>query len=179
MKPQIDPILLIEDDPVFASVLARALRRRGYTVNIATDAAQALAIVRETPPRAAVVDLKLGEDSGLALIPQLQALAPQTRILMLTGYASIATAVCAIKKGAFDYLPKPAGADAVIAALTGTEQTDPEADEQSALSPRRLMWEHIQRVLAEHDGNISAAARAMGMHRRSLQRRLAKRPVQR
>ncbi len=177
MNPRIDPILLVEDDAVFAAVLSRALRRRGYRVTVAENAAQALAAVADSPPRAAIVDLKLGEDSGLALIEPLCAAVPEIRILMLTGYASIATAVAAIKKGAFDYLPKPADADAVLAALSAAQRRDPEVPEDSALSPRRLMWEHLQRVLAEHGGNISAAARAMGMHRRSLQRRLAKRPV--
>jgi two-component system response regulator RegA len=126
-----------------------------------------------------VLDLKLGADNGLALIPQLLAAAPGARILLLTGYASIATAVEAIKRGAHDYLAKPVDADAVVRALS-EDDGDEEAALPSADAPpplRRLEWEHIQRVLTECDGNISEAARKLGLHRRTLQRKLAKRPV--
>jgi two-component system response regulator RegA len=124
-----------------------------------------------------VLDLRLAADSGLRLIPPLKAAYPEIRILLLTGYASIATAVEAIKLGATHYLPKPAGVDEILSAL-GAEEGDAEVTPAEApLSVDRLEWEHIQKVLAEHEGNLSATARALKMHRRTLQRKLAKRPV--
>ncbi|MFO1517139.1 MAG: response regulator transcription factor [Lysobacterales bacterium] len=187
------PLLLIDDDEAFARVMARALGSRGFRVNVAHDAASALAEARRDPPRYAVLDLKLGADNGLALIPQLTTAAPGVRILLLTGYASIATAVEAIKRGAHDYLAKPVDADAVVRALEEGDPDDEAADEagegpasrqHERMRPpdappplKRLEWEHIQRILAESDGNISEAARRLGLHRRTLQRKLAKRPV--
>ncbi|MBC6943043.1 MAG: DNA-binding response regulator [Xanthomonadales bacterium] len=173
------PCLLIDDDAVFATVLARALTARGFTVAIAHDSASALALARERAPAYAVLDLKLGAENGLALLPDLLALQPNLRILLLTGYASIATAVEAIKRGAHDYLAKPVDADQVVQALLGEGG---EGDEEPSLPEhapplRRLEWEHIQRVLTECDNNISEAARRLGLHRRTLQRKLAKRPV--
>ena len=172
-------LLLAEDDAVFAGVLARALRRRGFDVDIAPDAASAIRLARAHAPRYAIVDLKLGADSGLALIPALLEIAPPLRILLLTGYASIATAVEAIKRGAHDYLAKPVDADAVVRALLGDAAAGGNAAVEGApvLPLRRLEWEHIQRVLAECEGNVSAAARRLGMHRRTLQRKLEKHPV--
>ena len=172
-------VLLIDDDDVFVRVLARALGARGFAVGVAANRAQALASVRETAPDYAVLDLKLGEESGLALIPELLGLQPELRILLLTGYASIATAVEAIKRGAWDYLAKPVDADQVVQALRGGGQRDAEASTPVFAAPplKRLEWEHIQRVLAECDGNISEAARRLGLHRRTLQRKLSKRPV--
>jgi two-component system, response regulator RegA len=172
-------LLLIDDDETFARVLARALGARGFEVAVAHDAATALALLRREHPRHAVLDLKLGADNGLALIPQLLAIAPNLRILLLTGYASIATAVEAIKRGAHDYLAKPVDADAIVRAL---RDDDGEADvvatgSEHAPPLRRLEWEHIQRVLVESEGNISEAARRLGLHRRTLQRKLAKHPV--
>jgi two-component system response regulator RegA len=124
-----------------------------------------------------VVDLRLATDSGLRLIPPLIAAHPGIRILLLTGYASIATAVEAIKLGAVHYLPKPAGVDDILQAL-GRSEGDPDAPApEEPMSVDRLEWEHIQKVLAENDGNLSATARALKMHRRTLQRKLAKRPV--
>lgn len=178
MPPELDSILIVEDDAAFASVLARALRRRGHRVDVAATAEAAWSSAREAPPDAAVIDLKLGEDSGLELIEPLLEIAPAARLLVLTGYASLTTAVTAIKRGAFNYLAKPADADQILAALDAAAG-DTEDTPDNAFSPRRLEWEHIQRVLAEHDGNVSAAARAMGMYRRTLQRKLAKRPVRR
>lgn len=173
-------LLLVEDDAVFADAMARALRARGFDVAVATGADAALKRAREWRPRYAVVDLKLGEDSGLALIPVLRAEASDVRVLLLTGYASIATAVEAIKRGAHDYLAKPVDADAVVRALLDDGDADiadaPELPE-SPLRLRRLEWEHIQRTLHECDGNISETARRLGMHRRTLQRKLCKRPV--
>ncbi|HJT98156.1 MAG TPA: response regulator [Rhodanobacteraceae bacterium] len=173
-------VLLIDDDEVFTRVLARALGARGFSIATAGNRADALAAARAEAPDHAVLDLKLGEESGLALIPELLAIRPALRILLLTGYASIATAVEAIKRGAFDYLAKPVDADQVVQALRG----DGHAEHPHAAAPvfaapplKRLEWEHIQRVLAECEGNISEAARRLGLHRRTLQRKLAKRPV--
>lgn len=172
-------LLLIDDDETFARVLARALTARGFSVAVAHDAAGALALLRREQPSHAVLDLKLGADNGLALIPQLLAIAPQLRILLLTGYASIATAVEAIKRGAHDYLAKPVDADAIVRALRDDEaESEPLASGGEQAPPlRRLEWEHIQRVLVESEGNISEAARRLGLHRRTLQRKLAKHPV--
>jgi two-component system response regulator RegA len=173
-------LLLVEDDTVFAGVLARALRARGFEVAMAASAAEAIACARERPPRYAVVDLKLGDDSGLALIPALLAQTPDLRVLLLTGYASIATAVEAIKRGAHDYLAKPVDADAVVRALLDEDEAEVvEAAElpESPLRLRRLEWEHIQRTLKECEGNVSETARRLGMHRRTLQRKLGKHPV--
>ena len=176
-----DSVLLIDDDAVFLRVMARALGQRGFTVRTAENSETALALCRSEAPVHAVLDLKLGEENGLALIPQLLAVAPDLRILLLTGYASIATAVEAIKRGAHDYLAKPVDADAVTIALRGkTASSVADATTrvpEGAQPLRRLEWEHIQRVLSECDGNISAAARRLGLHRRTLQRKLGKRPV--
>lgn len=171
-------VLLIDDDVTFASVLARALVARGFEVATAHDGANALATLRRDAADHVVLDLRLGSENGLALIPQLLAIRPGLRILLLTGYASIATAVEAIKRGAHDYLAKPVDADQVAQALLGGGTREPAVPEPSAPPPlRRLEWEHIQRVLAECDGNISHAAQRLGLHRRTLQRKLAKRPV--
>lgn len=171
-------VVLIDDDTVFAAILARALTARGFLVDTAGDGARALALVRENSPDFAVLDLKLGTENGLALIPNLLAACPALRILLLTGYASIATAVEAIKRGAHDYLAKPVDADQVVLALLGDDHDAADTPLPShATQLKRLEWEHIQRVLAECAGNISEAARRLGLHRRTLQRKLAKRPV--
>ncbi len=170
-------ILVVDDDPVFAEALAHALRRRGHEPIVANDGESALALAAATAFDAAVLDLRLATDSGLRLIAPLKAANPELRILLLTGYASIATAVEAIKLGAAHYLPKPAGVDEILVAL-GREGGDAAvAPAEEPMSVDRLEWEHIQKVLAEHDGNLSATARALKMHRRTLQRKLAKRPV--
>ena len=172
-------VLVVDDDQRFAITLAAALARRGYVAHVAHDAVTALATAQSKEPAAAIVDLKLGGDDGLALIEPLRRAHPQMRIVVLTGYASIATAVKAIKLGADDYLAKPVTAGAVAAVLE--REARPEGTAAAAplepMSPRRLEWEHIQRVLGEHDGNISATARTLRMHRRTLQRKLAKRPA--
>jgi two-component system response regulator RegA len=174
-------VLVVDDDERFAATLAQALGRRGFATRVAHDAASALAAALAAEPDAAVVDLKLGADDGLTLIEPLRREYPRMRIVVLTGYASIATAVKAIKLGADDYLAKPVTAAAVAAVLERGVRGAP-SDESAAphapMSPRRLEWEHIQRVLAEHDGNISATARTLRMHRRTLQRKLLKRPTQ-
>lgn len=167
--------LLIDDDELYARTLQRSLARRGIDTRIALDAGQALALARELPPDFALVDLKLGESSGLQLIEPLRALRQDMRILLVTGYASVATAVESIKRGADDYLPKPASLSSILRAL-GVEKAEAAEPEDTMTPLHRLEWEHIQQALAETDGNISAAARLLGMHRRSLQRKLLKRP---
>ena len=175
------PLLIVDDDTTFARVLSRALTSRGFEVIATDNADDARALVRRHQPRYCVLDLKLGDENGLRLIPELQALVPDIRILLLTGYASIATAVEAIKRGAHDYLAKPVDADAVVRALLDGDNA-PESDDlldapDAPLPLRRLEWEHIQRVLTECEGNISETARRLGMHRRTLQRKLSKHPV--
>ena len=186
-----DTFLVIDDDEVFAGTLARALGRRGYAAQVAHTSAAALALAEQTPFDYVTLDLHLGPsadtgngaaESGLHLVAPLRALLPDARILILTGYASIATAVAAVKQGADEYLAKPANVDSILTALmAGISEDAAEAalEEPVPLSVARLEWEHIQRVLAEHGGNISATARALNMHRRTLQRKLGKRPVQR
>lgn len=174
-------ILLLDDDVVFVDVLKRSLQRRGFTVLAALDLAAALALAAASPPTYAVVDLKIAQESGLDCIGPLLATNPALRILMLTGYASVATAVTAIKAGAYDYACKPLDADEILQKLAIDEPAEPagpaDAEEAQPLSVKRLAWEHIQRVLLENAGNISATARSLGMHRRTLQRMLQKRPV--
>jgi two-component system response regulator RegA len=175
-------VLIIDDDERFAATLAQALARRGFATHTAHDIRTAMAAVERGSHDAAIVDLRLGDEDGLELVEPLRAGAADMRILVLTGYASIATAVKAIKLGADDYLAKPVTAGTVVAALTRGAAVSPDAALAGGLepmSPRRLEWEHIQRVLAEHAGNVSATARTLGMHRRTLQRKLAKRPTQR
>jgi two-component system response regulator RegA len=176
------PLLIVDDDPTFARVLGRAMTSRGFEVITADNADDARALTRRHQPRYCVLDLKLGDENGLRLIPELQTLVPDIRVLLLTGYASIATAVEAIKRGAHDYLAKPVDADAVVRALldgdSGPADPDDLVDAPDAPLPlRRLEWEHIQRVLTECEGNISETARRLGMHRRTLQRKLSKHPV--
>ena len=172
--------LLVDDDELYARTLQRSLARKGIETEIALDAASALARAREYLPDFALVDLKLGSDSGLTLIEPLLALRADMQILLVTGYASVATAVESIKRGADDYLPKPATVPTILRALgletPATPIDDIEAAEDTMTPLSRLEWEHIQQALAETEGNISAAARLLGMHRRSLQRKLAKRP---
>jgi two-component system, response regulator RegA len=177
MRPEQAPrLLLVDDDPTFCRVLAGALGKRRFAVRIAHNVEQALVYAAEEPPGYAVVDLRLGGASGLSLLPRLKGLVHDIRIVVLTGYASITTAVEAIKLGATYYLAKPADADEIVAAF-GRKAGETEISLSSQpLSVARLEWEHIQKVLAENDGNISATARALGMHRRTLQRKLGKRP---
>ncbi|HYQ39104.1 MAG TPA: response regulator transcription factor [Pseudomonas sp.] len=172
-------LLLVDDDETFTRVLARAMTRRGLRVSVANSAEAGLALAERDIPDYAVLDLKMEGDSGLVLLPKLLELDSEMRVVILTGYSSIATAVEAIKRGACNYLCKPADADDVLAALL-SEHADLESlVPDNPMSVDRLQWEHIQRVLTEHDGNISATARALGMHRRTLQRKLQKRPVRR
>lgn len=171
-------LLLIEDDEVFSSVVSRSLQRRGFNVQIAADIEAARSAVAGVHTDFAIVDLNLAGHSSLELIPGLRANNPAARILMLTGYASIATAVEAIKLGADNYLAKPADIDDILAALSAQpEASMHESPFQEPMSVRRLEWEHIQKVLMENDGNISETARQLKMHRRTLQRKLQKKPV--
>ncbi len=172
-------LLLVDDDVVFCQVLSQALTKRGFMVRVAHHVNEALSLAEQDPPEYAVVDLKMPGSSGLVLVEKLTALDRHTRIVVLTGYASIATAVEAIKLGAIHYLTKPADADEIVQAFHSTEgdAATPVAD--APLSIDRLEWEHIQKILLECQSNISATARRLGMHRRTLQRKLQKRPVRR
>jgi len=169
-------LLVVDDDPAFNRVLVRALAQRGFDTFGATDSEGALELAQDHAPEFIVLDLNIGGESGLKLIRPLLEASPGARILVLTGYASIATAVDAVKLGAIQYLAKPAEVDAVIKALRAEDVVIDDRAPDAPLSVDRLEWEHIQRVLAEHEGNISATARALQMHRRTLQRKLARPP---
>jgi two-component system response regulator RegA len=169
--------LLIDDDDVLLRTLARSLERRDQKVSTATDRSSAMLAARANNPQRIVLDLKLGADNGLNLISELKAVLPRARIVLLTGYASIATAVEAIRRGAWNYLPKPIDLPSLLAAFevpAPQQDEPPEALAEDRVSLKQLEWEHIQRVLAEYGGNVSAAARALGMYRRTLQRKLGK-----
>jgi two-component system response regulator RegA len=173
-------VLLVDDDEVFRRVLARSLERRGLGVLAAANGAEACALVTAEQPDFCVLDLKLAQESGLQLLPRLLALHPAMRVVVLTGYASIATAVEAVKQGAVNYLGKPATVDEILQALGGEAMPGAASVEEAVpMSVDRLEWEHIQKVLGENEGNISATARDLGMHRRTLQRKLQKRPARR
>jgi two-component system response regulator RegA len=170
-------LLLVDDDATFRTVLAEAFEKRGYAVRAAHDVQSGLDAAADEPPEYAVIDLKMPGPSGLELVQKLKQLDENTRIVMLTGYASITTAVEAIKLGAIHYLAKPADADEILAAFHRTEGDAALPIGPKPLSVARLEWEHIQKVLGECQGNISETARRLGMHRRTLQRKLGKRPV--
>jgi len=169
--------LIVDDDITFCEVLGRALARRGHNVEMAHNAEQALTAVAQFQPTHAIIDLKLGEDSGLHLIKPFLETNRNIKAVVLTGYGSIPTAVQAIKEGAVNYLAKPADVEGILAAFEKREGVQAMEAETPAMSLKRMEWEHIQRMLDEHDGNISATARSLGMHRRTLQRKLQKRPV--
>ena len=170
-------LLLVDDDAVFCGVLKNALEKRHYEVMVAYDVAAGVALAEQNLPEYAVIDLRIGYESGLELVKKLISLDANTQIVMLTGFASIATAVEAIKLGATHYLTKPANADEILAALHKNEGDSSVSISENPLSVKRLEWEHLQKVLMQHEGNISAAARALNMHRRTLQRKLDKKPV--
>jgi two-component system response regulator RegA len=174
-KETLPSILLVDDDEVLRERLAQAIRARGYEVRTAGSAEEALREVARESPEMAVLDLKMPGMSGLDLLKELRTQDPSTRVLMLTGYGSIATAVQAVREGAVGYLPKPADADEILAALAGKDTTAPARPGETP-SLARAEWEHIQRVLTDCGGNISEAARRLGIHRRSLQRKLHKYP---
>ena len=169
-------LLLVDDDETFCKVLSAALENRGFCVCVAHSVEQAIPLAKANPPEFAVIDLKMGGAPGLGLVKALHELDPNTRIVVLTGYASIATAVEAIKLGATQYLAKPANADEIVAAFGHVADSDAPIKAQPT-QIENLEWEHIQRVLHEHGDNISATARALNMHRRTLQRKLAKPPI--
>lgn len=175
----IPSLLLIDDDSLFLQTLGRSLQRRGTEVATAHDSASALHTLQHKRFDLILLDLNLDGESGLKLLQQILTLQPDARVVMLTAYASVATAVDAIKRGAENYLCKPVTATDILALLQDDPDntTNSNALQESPLSVDRLEWEHLQRVLLEHDGNISATARALNMHRRTLQRKLQKRPV--
>lgn len=178
--------LIIDDDETFSRILARSLKKQGHRAAIANDGDTALAIVRDNVAEAAIthaiLDLKLAESNGLQLLPQLLTANPALQVVVLTGYASVATTVEAIKQGAVNYLSKPASVEEVLAAFedderhAGNVSRTQEIIEDNPLSVQRVEWEYIQRQLVANDHNIAATARALGMHRRTLQRKLQKRP---
>ncbi|HFD12807.1 MAG TPA: response regulator transcription factor [Crenotrichaceae bacterium] len=170
-------LILVDDDETFCSVLQQALAKRNYDVVSATNIADAVTAAKQHQPDAAVVDLRIGHESGLELVSQLIQINADIQIVMLTGYSSVATAVEAIKLGATYYLTKPADVDEIIAALAKIKGDSSVTISDRPVSVKRLEWEHLQKVLTEHNGNISAAARALNMHRRTLQRKLEKKPV--
>ena len=165
-------LLLVDDDAAFRERMARALARQGFEVRTAAGPQEALALAREEAPECAVVDLRMPGGSGLELLAALKALEPATRVLVLTGYGSIPTAIEATRAGAAGYLQKPVDAEDVARALAGEGPAAGAPVETPSLA--RAEWEHIQRVLADCGGNVSEAARLLGLHRRSLQRKLQK-----
>ena len=170
-------LLIVEDDDAFARTLKRSFERRGYAVEVAHSPEEMDALLAAFRPGYAVVDLKLGGASGLACVQTLRALDPMMRIVVLTGFASIATAVEAIKLGASYYLAKPSNTDDIEAAFERSEGNaeTPVGDRQSSI--KTVEWEHIHQVLVETDFNISETARRLGMHRRTLARKLEKRQI--
>jgi two-component system response regulator RegA len=166
-------LLIVDDDAPLCQRLARAMERRGFIVSTAEDVAGGIAMASEHPPAFAVVDLRLGDGTGLEIVSALREARPGARIVMLTGYGNIATAVAAVKAGAIDYLPKPADADAVERALLAQDDGTPDPPEDP-MSADRVRWEHIQRVFELCERNVSETARRLKMHRRTLQRILGK-----
>ena len=167
-------LLLVDDDRPFLLRLQRAMETRGFEVTIADSVAGGLAAIARHAPAFAVIDMRLGDGNGLDVISQLKATRPDSRGIILTGYGNIITAVTAIKLGAFDYLAKPADADEIVAALMATRH-DSAGLPENPMSADRVRWEHIQRVYELCNRNISETARRLSMHRRTLQRILAKR----
>jgi two-component system, response regulator RegA len=175
MTAQTKSLLLVDDDKPFLTRLGRAMETRGFDVRIADTVAEGVAEVRKSPPGYAVVDLRLADGNGLDVIQALHAARPDARVIVLTGYGNIATAVTAVKLGAIDYLAKPADADAVYSALMSETAESRNALPENPMSADRVRWEHIQRVYELCNRNVSETARRLNMHRRTLQRILAKR----
>jgi len=169
-------LLLVDDDEVFRRVMGQALSRRGFQVTEAFDVVSGRVATAQRSFTHALIDLKMPGESGLHLVRECIDTMPEIQIVVLTGYASIPTAVEAIKLGAVHYLAKPADADDVVRGFARTDAKADVAIPTNPMSVDRIEWEHIQKVLDEHDGNISATARALNMHRRTLQRKLQKRP---
>jgi two-component system response regulator RegA len=170
-------ILIVEDDDTFRAVLVQALESRGYEVRGVADARSAIEAAKQDSPEMAVVDLRLQDESGLDVVRELKAIDASTAIVVLTGYGSIATALESIRLGAVHYLTKPTDPDRILAAFEHGLAARPRDLPLDTPSLARVEWEHLQRVLTDCNGNISEAARELGMHRKSLQRKLAKRPV--
>lgn len=170
-----DPsLLLVDDDDAFLKRLGRAMERRGFAVEMAGSVQAAQVAIAQRPPAYAVVDLRLGDGNGLDVVERLRERRADARVIVLTGYGAIASAVAAVKIGAIDYLSKPADAAEVTRALLAHEGELPDPPE-NPMSADRVRWEHIQRVYEMCDRNVSETARRLGMHRRTLQRILAKR----
>lgn len=166
-------LLVVDDDRIFCERLARALSSRGFAARTATSVAEALEAIKKAPPAFAVIDLRLGDGNGLDVIRMLTARRADARAVILTGYGAIATAIMAVKLGAFDYLAKPANADDVVAALMAGRLDNP-CENGAPMSADRVRWEHIQRVYEACERNVSETARQLDMHRRTLQRILGK-----
>jgi two-component system, response regulator RegA len=169
-------VLLVDDDLTLCEVMSRALTARGFAVTAVHSLDDALRAIERDPPEFALVDLKLADQSGLKVVARLKAADPHTRIVVLTGHASIPTAVEAIKLGATDYLTKPTDADAVVTAFGRDGGDENVPIDPTPMTVERVEWEHIQHVLHQHGGNVSATARALSMHRRTLQRKLRRPP---
>lgn len=171
-------LLVVDDDSIFRTRICQAFRERGFDVREAPDGETALALCREEPPEFAVVDLRMPGIGGLEVVREMRAIEPATQIVVLTGYGSIATALEAVRLGAVHYLTKPADPEDILSAFAraGTTVTPAMETALSVPSLARVEWEHIQRILTESGGNISQAARLLGIHRRSLQRKLARPP---
>ena len=171
-------LLIIEDDINLASTLARRLTKQGFICDVAHNQSDALLRARQLVPDSILLDMKLGDDNGLMLIKPLRNLLENTHIVLLTGFASIATAVEAMRLGANDYLTKPIDMATLLKALNNEKSELQTSIDDAVMSPERLEWEHIQQVLHSNNGNISVTARQLNMHRRTLQRKLQKKPVQ-
>ena len=167
-------LLIVDDDAPFRQRLVQAMEKRGFAVAAADSVAAGTEQARRHPPAYAVVDMRLGDGNGLEVVKALREVRADARIVVLTGYANIATAVAAVKYGAIDYLPKPADADDILSALMATPGSKPKPPE-NPMSADRVRWEHIQRVYELCGHNVSETARRLNMHRRTLQRILAKR----
>jgi two-component system response regulator RegA len=169
-------VLVVDDDAVFRMRLSKALSARGFEAQVAATVAEALALARASPPQRAIVDLRMGNESGLQLVRRLVELDRSIRVVVLTGYGSIATAVEALRLGAVNYITKPADTDQILSAFEVSNDGGPADPPASTPSLARVEWEHIQRILNDCGGNISEASRRLGIHRRSLQRKLSKLP---
>lgn len=167
-------LLIVDDDQPFRERLAKAMERRGFDVRVASSLGDGIDAIKESPPAYATLDLRLLDGSGLDIVPLLRKARPEARVVILTGYGNIASAVAAVKAGAVDYLAKPADADQIEAALLAQGDALPPPPE-NPMSADRVRWEHIQRVYEQCDRNVSETARRLNMHRRTLQRILAKR----
>jgi len=167
-------LLLLDDDAALRTRLGRALEQRGFEVELAESVAEAIRLSKARPPAFAVCDMRLGDGAGLEVVEAVRKVRPDARIIMLTGYGNIATAVAAVKAGAIDYLPKPADADDVVNALLARPSENARPPE-NPMSADRVRWEHIQRIYELCNNNVSETARRLNMHRRTLQRILSKR----